>query len=442
MRKMTLLLFALFAAVGSAFAADIPASGTFGYLYNKSTGKFITASATIDELGVAFKLKNEGTEADGFHSDEHVFSDPGHVYTYVRFEQNESSGNFFRLLSDGFTCTGSGYHKWAAEDREEGWVIRCIYDREAQIKYDGAEQGYYLAINAEGTALTMVAEPTTNSYWQFMDEASYQAIAAGIIAAREAAEIKATQDALAAMNDGAGPKVGDDLLPTLFPNAGFDASNNADGWKVSMDGGNNPSYKVENGNCGMTKYQGTIKLEKTIKGLPAGWYTLKAQAFARKGSNASNIEKYNTGDELETPAYIFANDVQAQAKNILEGAIAEKGAGNYSDFVVGGETKYVLNNSNSGSYVFSLGEYAVELNVSIGEGEALTFGYNKPTADTDDYCGCDNFHLIFLGDNPATAVSSVEKKAPVKTIFNVAGQQMNGLQKGLNIVDGKKVYVK
>ena len=50
MRKITLLLFALFAAVGSTFAADIPASGTVGYLYNKSTGKFITASATIDGL--------------------------------------------------------------------------------------------------------------------------------------------------------------------------------------------------------------------------------------------------------------------------------------------------------------------------------------------------------------------------------------------------------
>ena len=124
MRKITLLFVALFAMVGSAFAADIPATGTVGYLYNKGTGKFITASATIDELGVAFKLKNEGTEADGFHSDEHVFSDPGHVYTYVRFEQNEASGNFFRLISDGFTCNSTGYHKWAAEDREEGGVIR------------------------------------------------------------------------------------------------------------------------------------------------------------------------------------------------------------------------------------------------------------------------------------------------------------------------------
>jgi hypothetical protein len=42
----------------------------------------------------------------------------------------------------------------------------------------------------------------------------------------------------------------------------------------------------------------------------------------------------------------------------------------------------------------------------------------------------------------ATAISEVGNKATAKTIFNVAGQQMNGLQKGLNIVDGKKVYIK
>jgi hypothetical protein len=45
-------------------------------------------------------------------------------------------------------------------------------------------------------------------------------------------------------------------------------------------------------------------------------------------------------------------------------------------------------------------------------------------------------------DELTTAISSISNKAAQKAIFNVAGQQMNGLQKGLNIVDGKKVYVK
>ena len=48
-----------------------------------------------------------------------------------------------------------------------------------------------------------------------------------------------------------------------------------------------------------------------------------------------------------------------------------------------------------------------------------------------------------LVTEPATAINEVNAKpvAP-KTIFNAAGQQMKSLQKGLNIVDGKKVYVK
>jgi hypothetical protein len=461
MKKITLLLVALFAVVGSVFAADIPASGTVGYLYNKGTGKFITASATIDELGIAFKLKNEGIEADGFHSDAHVFSDPGHVYTYVRFEQNEASGNYFRLISDGFTCSSSGYHKWAVEDRTDGWVIRCIYDREAQIKYDGAEQGYYLATNDEGTALTMLAEPNSNAYWQFLDEAGYQAIAADIIAAKEAAEVQATKDALAAMNEGAGPKAGDDLLTVLFPNAGFDASNNADGWNVTINGGADPKYKVENGNCGMTKYQGAIKMEKTIKGLPAGWYTLKAQAFGRKGDHATNRTKFEAGEELETPGDIFANAVTKQVPNIFEGLIDESEehkfvetstAGQFDhenpsvhyfgQVTVDGVNKYVLDNSNSGSYAFSIGKYETELNVYVGEDGVLSFGFEKTTADGGDYCGCDNFRLIYLGDDPATRISSVAEKKAQKAIFNAAGQQMKGLQKGINIVGGQKVYVK
>ena len=44
---------------------------------------------------------------------------------------------------------------------------------------------------------------------------------------------------------------------------------------------------------------------------------------------------------------------------------------------------------------------------------------------------------------PATAINEVNATpAAAKTIFNAAGQQLKSLQKGLNIVNGKKVYVK
>ena len=41
-----------------------------------------------------------------------------------------------------------------------------------------------------------------------------------------------------------------------------------------------------------------------------------------------------------------------------------------------------------------------------------------------------------------TSISSFKAEKATKAIYNVAGQQIKDLQKGLNIVDGKKVYVK
>ena len=42
----------------------------------------------------------------------------------------------------------------------------------------------------------------------------------------------------------------------------------------------------------------------------------------------------------------------------------------------------------------------------------------------------------------ATKIAGVTEKAAQKAIFNAAGQQMKNLQKGINIVDGAKIYVK
>jgi len=49
----------------------------------------------------------------------------------------------------------------------------------------------------------------------------------------------------------------------------------------------------------------------------------------------------------------------------------------------------------------------------------------------------------YTGDDEiATGISTFNAEKVAKTIYNVAGQQIKTLQKGLNIVEGKKVYVK
>ena len=45
-------------------------------------------------------------------------------------------------------------------------------------------------------------------------------------------------------------------------------------------------------------------------------------------------------------------------------------------------------------------------------------------------------------DDYITGIKTVQTSPTNATIYNIVGQQQNGLQKGLNIVEGKKVYVK
>jgi hypothetical protein len=423
MRKITILLVAMFAVVGSALAA-LPQEGAVGYLYNPAKKVFLNDKVGADATGVLYQIKDEGTtrtEAQGFVEDP---ASETLVYTYLRFAANKNNDQRLSVSATGLQHKNE-YGVWACREVEgEGFMIRCVYKHSQRAWIESEVPcGLYLAVD-ENYNLGLSAEKT---YWQFIpeeDAETYAALAAEAktaydawLAAKEAAEAQATKDALAALNGGEGPKAGDELLAALFPNAGFDASNNTDGWTVTTNGGNAPSYKVINGNCGMTKYQGTIKMEKTIKGLPAGWYTLKAQAFGRKGDFVTNKAKFEAGEELETPGVIFANGVTKQVPNVFDGLIDETEerkfvveSDNESRFdlenpsikyfgqvTVDGVNKYVLDNSNSGSYSFSIGNYETELIVYVAEGEALTFGFDKNTADGGDYCGCDNFRLIYEG---------------------------------------------
>ena len=49
---------------------------------------------------------------------------------------------------------------------------------------------------------------------------------------------------------------------------------------------------------------------------------------------------------------------------------------------------------------------------------------------------------MVLGKGTATSITEAKVAKVAKAIFNVAGQQIKSLQKGLNIVDGKKIFIK
>ena len=93
--------------------------------------------------------------------------------------------------------------------------------------------------------------------------------------------------------------------------------------------------------------------------------------------------------------------------------------------------------------------YCNKIQIEIPAGSDLRIGFRKNTAVTGDWVIFDDFQLFYLGgdldEKPAVPESINElaaNKAKSQAIYNLAGQRINALQKGLNIVGGKKVYVK
>ena len=80
-------------------------------------------------------------------------------------------------------------------------------------------------------------------------------------------------------------------------------------------------------------------------------------------------------------------------------------------------------------------------------GSDLRIGFRKDTKVEGDWIIFDNFQLFYLGGDldakpDYSAINEVVVRKAQKGIFNIAGQQMKNLQKGLNIVDGQKIFVK
>ena len=431
MRKITLLLATMFAFVSSSFAA-VPTNDTFGYLTNKASGKSVNASAKVADEGVIFKITDMKDCGASFGSDDGTIEEAG--YTYARFLLR-GTGDYMRVTKSGVSCSGSGYHKWAIMDTDKGLVLRCIY---TSTQRNGdldpfAQQGYYLTA-AEDGSLTLEETPIEASYWFFDSEKVEKEIAAA-----EEAEIKATQDALAALNDGAGLKVGDEIT-VLLKNPNF--TDGGTGWTVNNG---KIEKKGSNDNPVITAYNYTFDVSQTIKGLPTGWYKIKAQAFSRPTTNQGSLDLIAAGTELENNCVIYGNDVQKYVKQLTDEHLTSAGAGTWSSHEVGGETIYLPNNGSAFSDAFTRGMYENELDCSVGDDGVLTLGVKNtksPSGQGETYCGYDNFRLFYLGDNPTTAIATVKEKTAQKAIYNLAGQKVSAPVKGLNIIDGKKVYIK
>ena len=232
----------------------------------------------------------------------------------------------------------------------------------------------------------------------------------------------------------------------LIVNGTFDEIGDFHGWEGTAFGaGGTTSTCAEH-------YEKTYDTYQDIKGLPAGYYLAKVQGFYRRGSSDNDYAIYmSENPDSALNAFLYTTSFSQYGlavtdsttiQPIADGAIESGLGGATAQF---GSDKVVPNTMESAVYWFDEGYYSEPSVIAeVSEGGILRIGVKKTVTISADWSIFDNFQLFYLGTEAPVAIDAIEEAAPVFTegIFNLAGQRINSLQKGINIVGGKKVFVK
>ena len=251
---------------------------------------------------------------------------------------------------------------------------------------------------------------------------------------------------------------------TAGANLGWCAINSGDNIDEVDEEGNSWTNQYTDGEHVWGIWAGNVpevELSQTIKGLPAGTYTLTCDM----------VVQWNWGGQCLTTQRIFANeyvqmfgseDVYAEHPNDTDDMIAAaKDDAEYPD----AEVKHLTyaGHVQSSQYGVTSCPRPMSLTFGLAEGQELKFGFRTNNVDVEvgeahpyDSAGwfkLDNFRLVYNSKEVpagalATRISDVENAAEVTSeIYTVNGVRLNALQKGINIVkmsNGKvnKVLVK
>lgn len=179
MRKIRLLLVAVFALVGMSAFAQLPTDQSIGYLYDAAAKKFINAEGKVGATGMPFKALKQGSSKDYTTKD-----GTNRTFTSYRFKTTDGSKGLGIDNTNGTTAstngivtsTGTyGYGVFAVVPvGETGFRIMSTYNR-ADFNVDYLYD-YCLGYKEDGTLFCFPEAEAP--VWQFVDEETYKAIVA------------------------------------------------------------------------------------------------------------------------------------------------------------------------------------------------------------------------------------------------------------------------
>ena len=243
---------------------------------------------------------------------------------------------------------------------------------------------------------------------------------------------------------------------SLIQNPNFD--NDASGWQTAEPTSEEGMVLPSGSDCvywwfgSSTKMALLQDIQQTIRNMPAGNYLLDVNASIRldmtySTSGYTEENKYNNYTRFQ----VYANDTYAdvhpffyedEAKGLtLEGMLAMT---NDYDYRHG-------NGTLIDDMLKQSGLFHVQVPFTLEDRGDITMGFVVELPKRNGQMPfVDSFALTFYGDQDIATVTGIKTIQNAQSslqqgdtaIYNLAGQRMLKLQKGINIVNGKKVVVK
>lgn len=197
------------------------------------------------------------------------------------------------------------------------------------------------------------------------------------------------------------------------------------------------SWNVKNGlgwaDCGTVETFNSVSgnIHQILKGMPAGSYTLKVQAFQRPKSFIKAMNDYEAGNSEVTAKMYIGNNTQV-IKNIHDEARVRPTRPE-SD-VAGAFNRSVPNTLNGASEAFKAGLYWNILRADISEDGDIELGITYSDCYSSNWISFDNFKLYYGAKAEDITLSQTEKftiaedtYANVSTDIVLKAGQLNAL---------------